>query len=139
MQFGRALFARLLRRVEGSAASDHDVAVAISGRAERAERAAVHAHVGRVEVLVDVVVGDVAVLLLADEVRQLAEREEIRVVFEKESVVEAQRVPAKTLSRISANRRLQSRSWRSVPVEQAPFGALLFLSGSPELTAIGVG
>jgi thiol-disulfide isomerase/thioredoxin len=41
-------------------------------RAKRAEHAAIDAYVGRVEVRVDVVVGEVAVLPIADEVGQLA-------------------------------------------------------------------
>ena len=57
--------------------------------AERAERAAVDADVRRVEVRVDVVVGRVAVLPLADEVRQLAHfRQRHLGRFEHEAIVE---------------------------------------------------
>src|SRR5207237_10510030 len=56
--------------------------------AECTKRAAVNADVGRVQVRVDVVIGELAVLPLADDVRQLAQREQVRVVVEIEAVVE---------------------------------------------------
>ena len=57
--------------------------------AERAEHAAIDADVRRVEVRVDVVVGDVAVLPLADEVGELADFGQRDVgAFEDEAVVE---------------------------------------------------
>ena len=57
--------------------------------AERAERAAIDADVRRVEVRVDVVVGDVAVLPLADQVRQLAHFRQRHVgPLEHEAIVE---------------------------------------------------
>jgi hypothetical protein len=58
---------------------------------ERAERAAIDADVRRVEVRIDVVVSGVAVLALADEIGQLADFGERRVVaVKREAVVERQ-------------------------------------------------
>jgi hypothetical protein len=69
----------------------HDVALgAFQVGAEGAERAAVDANVGRIEVLVDVVVRAVAVLPLADDVRQFAEREQISAVVKEDAVIEGQ-------------------------------------------------
>ena len=67
----------------------HDVAFgAFQIGTERAERAAIDTDVGRVEMRVDVVVGEVAVLALADEIGKFAEREQVGVVVEEEAVVE---------------------------------------------------
>jgi hypothetical protein len=56
---------------------------------ERTEGAAIDADVGRVEVGVDVVVGRVAVLPLADQIRQLAQfRQRHLGRFEHEAIVE---------------------------------------------------
>ena len=70
----------------------HHVALRVAQvGAERTERAAVDADVRRVEVRVDVVVGGVAVLPLADEVRQLADLGQRHVgPLEHEAVVERQ-------------------------------------------------
>ena len=56
--------------------------------AEGAEHTAVDADVCGVEMRIDVVISEVAVLAFADEVGQLAQREEIDVFFEKEAVIE---------------------------------------------------
>ena len=62
----------------------HDVALlALQVGPEGAEDAAIDADVGRVEMRVDVVVGGVAVLALADGVGEFAEREEIGVISRK--------------------------------------------------------
>ena len=68
----------------------HHVALRVAQvGAERAEHAAVDADVRRVEVRVDVVVGDVAVLPLADEIGQLAQLRQRHVgPLEHEAVVE---------------------------------------------------
>jgi hypothetical protein len=88
VQFGAALRGRLAGAVEDLLVR-HDVALRrLQVGAERAESAAVHAHVRRVEVLVDVVIGDVAVLRLADAVRQFAEGEQVGVRVEVQAVVE---------------------------------------------------
>ena len=50
---------------------------------EGAEGATVNADVGRVQVRVDVVIGEMAVLALGEEVGQLAEGEQVRLLFEK--------------------------------------------------------
>ncbi len=69
----------------------HDVAFrALQVGPERAEGAAVDADVGRVEMRVDVVIGDVAVLALADEVGQFAEREQVGLFHQEHAVVEGQ-------------------------------------------------
>ena len=70
----------------------HDVALGIAQiGAKRAEHAAVHAHVRRIEVRVDVVVGGVAVLALANEVGQLAELGQRHVEpLEHEAILERQ-------------------------------------------------
>ena len=68
----------------------HPVALRVAEvGAERAERAAIDADVGRVEVRVDVVVGRVSVFPLADEVGQLAHFRQRHVrPFEDEAVFE---------------------------------------------------
>src|SRR4030095_15400822 len=58
--------------------------------AERAEVAAVDADVGRVDVRVYVVIGEVAVLALADMVGELAEIEEIGLIVKKSAVVKGE-------------------------------------------------
>src|SRR5262245_10307781 len=58
--------------------------------AEGTEGAAVDADVGRVEMRVDVVIGEVAVLALADNVGQLAEREEIGMLVKVNTLIEGQ-------------------------------------------------
>ena len=70
----------------------HHVALRVAQvGAERAEHAAIDADVGRVEVRVDVVVGEVAVLPLADQVGQLADFGQRHVgPLENEAVVERQ-------------------------------------------------
>ena len=89
VHLGAAVLDRL-----GAAGEDllvaHHVALRVAQvGAERAERAAIDADVGRVEVRVDVVVGDVAVLALADEVGQLAHFGQRHIgPLEEEAVVE---------------------------------------------------
>ena len=56
--------------------------------AEGAEVALVHAHVGGVEVRVDVVIAEIAVVALADEVRHLAQREQVGRRLQGQPVVE---------------------------------------------------
>src|SRR6516225_5517335 len=55
---------------------------------KRAKDAAIDADVGRIQVRVDVVVRSVAVLALANHIREFAEREEIDLLFEEEAVIE---------------------------------------------------
>ena len=79
----------------------HHVALrALQVGPESAEGAAIDADVGRVEVRVDVVVGDVAVLALAHQVGQFAEREQVGLVFEEQAVVEGEPGAASTLARM---------------------------------------
>ena len=66
----------------------HVTLLALQVGPEGAEGAAIDADVGRVQVRVDVVVGEVAVLALAHAVRQLAEREQVGVIVEEDAVVE---------------------------------------------------
>ena len=69
----------------------HDVALfAAQVGAESAEGAAVDADVGRIEVRVDVVIGEIAVLALADDVGQFAEREQVGALVKENAVVEGQ-------------------------------------------------
>ena len=70
----------------------HQVALGVAQvGAKRTERAAIHAHVRGVEVRVDVVVGRVAVLPLADQIGQLADFGQRRIVaVERQPVVERQ-------------------------------------------------
>ena len=71
----------------------HDVALgAFQVGPEGAEGAAIDADIGRVEMRVDVVIGEVAVLALAHQVGQLAECEQIGVLVEEDAVVEGQAV-----------------------------------------------
>ena len=85
----------------------HDVALrALQVGPEGAEGAAVDADVGRVEVRVDVVIGEVAVLALADEVGQFAEREQVGAVVRKTPSSKDRRWPASTFSRMTARRAL---------------------------------
>ena len=71
----------------------HDVALrALQIGPESAEVAAIDADIGRIEVRVDVVIGDVAVLAFADQVGQFAEREQVGLLFEEEAVVEGEPV-----------------------------------------------
>ena len=80
----------------------HHVALGVAQvGAERAERAAIDADVGRVQVRVDVVVREVAVLPLADDVGELADFvERSGGVVEQQPVLEASRSPARTFSRM---------------------------------------
>jgi len=67
----------------------HDVAPgAAQVGPEGTEGTAVNAHVGRVEVRVDVVIGEATVLPLADEVGQLAQREQVGLLVEEDALVE---------------------------------------------------
>src|SRR5262249_28268889 len=67
----------------------HDVAFgAFQVGPKGAERAAVNADVGGVQVRVDVVVGEVAVLPLAHPVGQLAEREQVGLFLQEQAVLE---------------------------------------------------
>ncbi len=67
----------------------HDVALlALQVGPEGAEGAAVDTDIGRVEVGVDVVVGEVAVLALADEIGQFTKREQVRGIVEVNTLFE---------------------------------------------------
>ena len=69
----------------------HDVALfGLQVGPERAKRAAIDAHVGRVEVFVDVVVGGFAVLSLPDNVGEFAEGVQVGVRVEEDAVVKTQ-------------------------------------------------
>src|SRR5262245_52478020 len=88
MQFGRSALLRLGGAFENLLVG-HDVALrAFQVRSEGAERAAVDAHVDWVEVRIDVVVSEAAVLALADEIGQLAESEQLGALVEEYTVVE---------------------------------------------------
>ena len=58
--------------------------------AERAQPATGHAHVGGIDVAVDVEVGDVAVQALAHQVGQVAERQDVGGAVERHAVLERQ-------------------------------------------------
>ena len=91
VHLGAAVVDRLLPAGEDLLVAHHVALGVAQVGAERAERAAVDADVRRVEVRVDVVVGGVAVLPLADEVGQLAELGQRHVgPLEHEAVVERQ-------------------------------------------------
>ena len=87
VHLGRPLLTRLFRSLQDLSVR-HDVSIrAFQIGSERTEATTVNANVGRVEVLVDVVVGPVAVLLLSDEVGHLAEGKQIVRGFESEAVI----------------------------------------------------
>src|SRR4029079_8668613 len=90
VQFGRPFAVRF-----GGALDDLLVAHDVAARAfeigpESAEGAAVDANVGPAQMFVDVVIGVVAVLALADAIGQFAEREQVRVLFKQYAVVEGE-------------------------------------------------
>ena len=70
--------------------------------AERAQPATRHADVGRIDVAVDVEVGDVAVQPLAHEVGQVAERQDVAGAVQRQAVLEATAARRLPLCRESA-------------------------------------
>src|SRR5258708_6991817 len=88
VQFRATLPLRLRRALENLLVR-HDIALrALQVSSERAENAAVDAHIRWIEMLIDVVIRPIAILALADEIGQLAEREQVGVLFQMHAVVE---------------------------------------------------
>jgi hypothetical protein len=87
----------------------HHVALrALQVGPEGAEGAAIDADVCRVEMGVDVVVGELSVLALADPVGQLAQGEQVGAVVKEDAVVERQALPGLDLL---ANRLQAGLGW----------------------------
>jgi len=69
-----------------------------------AEPAAGHAHVGGIDVPVDVEIGCRAMQTLAHQIRHVPQRENVRSLIERDAVVIGQASPPSTLSRIGRKR-----------------------------------
>ena len=106
VQLGRAPLAGLPRPLDHLVAVHHIGLGLVQIGPEGTEVASVNAHIRRIDVRVDIVVAEIAVVPLAHQVGHRAEGEEVVGVLEGESVLETQPLPGFHLlpDRLQSNR-----------------------------------